>query len=517
MWTKPWTMKEGFLIGGGLIFAGLMLELSVGPVRWDAFAWPANGIVLAGFLAIIALIYILGNYQLSARLCRFYKGGTPTKRIINYQLKYAFQFIGTYQAAIPAMVYAVVLTIIMGLTRQQVNGTWLNNMLSFWPFVLIYTYITVILGVVTLKRLCMLRWHLNIRDIAFLLNHLGLFIALTTATLGNADMQRVKMICGVGEPEWRVFDKEGAIKEMPIAIELKKFIMETYDNGAPKRYASEVQILTKSGKNIETTIDVNKPYEVDDWKIYQYGYDTQMGAQSQISIFELVSDPWLPWVYAGFYMMLAGAVLMTLMVLWRRVRTATRKALWGYFAIAVFASLFAYFFFDSYNTKTLVPALQSPWFAPHVFVYIFAYALLGVAVIIAIYAQIRKNCQLSIVRSTRRGACQSKNCQLDDLVYISLAFLTIGMLFGALWAKEAWGHYWSWDPKETWAAITWLAYLIYIHYRLMPRANSQEPKANHLALWILFGSFVLLQMCWWGINYLPSAQSSSVHTYNTSE
>ena len=87
MWTKPWTMKEGFLIGGGLIFAGLMLELSVGPVRWDAFAWPANGIVLAGFLAIIALIYILGNYQLSARLCRFYKGGTPTKRIINFQLK----------------------------------------------------------------------------------------------------------------------------------------------------------------------------------------------------------------------------------------------------------------------------------------------------------------------------------------------------------------------------------------------------------------------------------------------
>ena len=471
MWTKPWTMKEGFLIGGGLIFAGLMLELSVGPVRWDAFAWPANGIVLAGFLAIIALIYILGNYQ----------------------LKYAFQFIGTYQAAIPAMVYAVVLTIIMGLTRQQVNGTWLNNMLSFWPFVLIYTYITVILGVVTLKRLCMLRWHLNIRDIAFLLNHLGLFIALTTATLGNADMQRVKMICGVGEPEWRVFDKEGAIKEMPIAIELKKFIMESYEDGKPKRYASEVQILTKSGKNIETTIDVNKPYEVDGWKIYQYGYDTQMGAQSQISIFELVSDPWLPWVYAGFYMMLAGAVLMTLMVLWSRVRTATRKALWGYFAIAVFASLFAYFFFDSYNTKTLVPALQSPWFAPHVFVYIFAYALLGVAVVIAWWKL------------------------ADDLVYISLAFLTIGMLFGALWAKEAWGHYWSWDPKETWAAITWIAYLIYIHYRLMPRANSQEPKANHLALWILFGSFVLLQMCWWGINYLPSAQSSSVHTYNTSE
>ena len=284
MWTKPWTFKEGFLIGGGLIFAGLALELSVGPVNWDSFAWPANGIVLAGFLAIIAILFLL------------------RKRV------YAFQFVSTYQAAIPALVYAVVLTIIMGLTRQLKDGTWLNNMLSFWPFVLIYVYIAVILGVIILRRMM----HLSswMRDVPFLLNHLGLFVALTTATLGNADMQRVKMIITVGEPEWRALTQQGAVKEMPIAIELKKFIMETYDDGSPKRFASEIQILTKTGKNIETTVDVNKPYEVDGWKIYQYGYDTQMGAESQISILELVSDPWLPLVYTGICMMLAGAVCM---------------------------------------------------------------------------------------------------------------------------------------------------------------------------------------------------------------
>ena len=261
MWTKPWNMKEGFLIGGGLIIAGLALELSVGPVVWDAFAWPANGIILAGFLALIALIFILG------------------KKV------YAFLFVSTYQAAIPALVYAVVLTIIMGLTRQLKDGTWLNNMLSFW----------------------LSSWK---RDVPFLLNHLGLFIALITATLGNADMQRVKMITTVGEPEWRALTQQGVVKEMPIAIELKKFIMETYDDGSPKRFASEIQILTKTGKNIETTVDVNKPCEVDGWKIYQYGYDTQMGAKSQISILEIVSDPWLPLVYTGIYMMLAGAVCM---------------------------------------------------------------------------------------------------------------------------------------------------------------------------------------------------------------
>ena len=108
MWTKPYEMKEGFVIGAGLIIAGLMLELSVGPVDWDAFRWPVNGVVLAAFLALIAIIYLL------------------RKRV------YSLLFIGTYKAAIPALVYAVVLTIIMGLTRQTVNGVWLNNMLSFW-------------------------------------------------------------------------------------------------------------------------------------------------------------------------------------------------------------------------------------------------------------------------------------------------------------------------------------------------------------------------------------------------
>lgn len=284
MWTKPGTQKEGFLIGGSFVIAGLALQLSIGPVVWETFAWPTNGIVFAGFLMMITMIFLL------------------RKKVD------VFQFLGTYQAAIPAMVYAVVLTIVMGLTRQEVNGTWLKNMLTFWPFVLIYVYIAVILGVIILRRLIHLsNWK---RDVPFLFNHVGLFLALTTATLGNADMQRVKMITTVGEPEWRALTQDGALKEMDITIELKKFIMETYDDGSPKRFASEIRIQTKSDKSIETVVDVNKPYEVDGWKIYQYGYDTQMGAQSQVSILELVCDPWLPFVYTGIYLMLAGAVCL---------------------------------------------------------------------------------------------------------------------------------------------------------------------------------------------------------------
>ena len=163
------------------------------------------------------------------------------------------------------------------------------------------------------------------------------------------------------------------------------------------------------------------------------------------------------------------------------------------------------------HNKTLMPALQSPWFAPHVIVYMFAYALLGAAAVMAVYllffgqwkienGKLVKHSAVNVQRSMEMDIC-------DNLVYVGLSFMTFGMLFGALWAKEAWGHYWSWDPKETWAAITWFAYLAYIHYRLYPKSNPR------VALWMLLVAFVLLQMCWWGINYLPSAQGTSVHTY----
>ena len=290
MQTKPYGMKEGFLIGGGLVLAGLMLQLSIGPVDWDAFRWPVNGIVLAVFLALVAIAFLL------------------RKKV------YGFQFIGTYKAAVPALVYAVVLTIIMGMTRQEVNGTWLTNMLSFWPFVLIYVYMAVILGLVVLRQLkswaaasfSLFTFHFS------LLPHLGLFLAMTCATLGNADMQRLKMITVKGEPEWRALNSQQQIVEMPFSIELKDFIMETYDDGMPRRFASDIQVVTKTGGHIQATVEVNKPVEVDGWKIYQYGYDTQMGAMSKTSILELVSDPWLPLVYTGIYMMLAGAVCMFL-------------------------------------------------------------------------------------------------------------------------------------------------------------------------------------------------------------
>ena len=178
---------------------------------------------------------------------------------------------------------------------------------------------------------------------------------------------------------------------------------------------------------------------------------------------------------------------------------------WHYKWILTFSTILATVFVcvnilkPEIHSTTLMPALQSPWFAPHVIVYMFAYAMLGAAAVMAAYLLFFK----------KMAVTDEEMDISDNLVYVGLAFMTVGMLFGALWAKEAWGHYWSWDPKETWAAITWLAYLVYVHYRRMPS------HSRNLSLWVLLIAFVLLQVCWWGINYLPSAQGVSVHTYST--
>lgn len=198
------------------------------------------------------------------------------------------------------------------------------------------------------------------------------------------------------------------------------------------------------------------------------------------------------------------------------------------------------------HTEELMPALRSPWFVPHVIVYMFAYAVMGIATILA----------LRILWLTRRSAAGSAPATgsttpatvdaaasplspslqgdlrlCDTLVRMGWGFITMGIVMGALWAKQAWGDYWTWDPKETWAAATWLSYLLYLHLRqgqgsALPsvteptlavtepvEVTSHSSKSLHRTLFLLIFSFLLLQMCWWGVNYLPSAQGFSLHTY----
>ena len=335
-------------------------------------------------------------------------------------------------------------TLVMGVARQvpadkpAADLIGLSKMLNFWPFILVYFWMTMLVGEITIKQTARFSW----RRLPVITSHLGLFIALTCATLGSADMQRLKMYCEKGQPEWRGLDAYNNVHELPIAIQLNRFTIDEYppklmvidkmgrpipykkpevlliddhfkqgsiagwhiqvdkkiedavpallagmiknmpkqmqgmlhmdslgmamkkggyikssmagsacaisitatkgnamkkgwvtcgsyqfpletlklDNGKalvmasrePKRYASNVNIYTQDGKNELTDIEVNKPYTVNGWKIYQLSYNEQMGKWSNVSVFELVRDPWLHAVYVGIYLLIIGAVGMFL-------------------------------------------------------------------------------------------------------------------------------------------------------------------------------------------------------------
>ena len=116
---------------------------------------------------------------------------------------------------------------------------------------------------------------------------------------------------------------------------------------------------------------------------------------------------------------------------------------WQYKWILSFSTLLATVFVcvnifkPEIHSKTLMPALQSPWFAPHVIVYMMAYALLGAAVVMSVYLLFFK-----------KGTDTDKEMEItDNLAYVGLSFMTLGMLMGALWAKEAWGTLLVMGPK----------------------------------------------------------------------
>ena len=400
MFNEVWKMKEGFVFGAGLILVGLALQFSVGPIHWSDFAFPINLIFLIVFLLFLVLAYWLRR---RVRL---------------------FSFLLTAEAAVPTLIYAAALTVVMGLTRQvsaherAIDPIGLTQMLSFWPFVLVYLLLATIVGLITLRQIL----HFRLRELPSLLSHVGLFLVIVTATLGSADMERVKLTATTDMPEWRATHEQGFV-ELPLAIQLEKFTIDEYppklliinsqtgksvpaknpeialidkhfregsilkwrirvlknlplaapvvtsdttkyvewqSSGAvtallveaqrmkdgravgpptvgwvtcgsylfpfqelkltkqlslvmarrePERYASRIHVYTESQKNIVATVEVNKPVSVDGWRIYQLSYDEAMGRWSETSTFELVKDPWLPAVYVGIYMLLAGAIL----------------------------------------------------------------------------------------------------------------------------------------------------------------------------------------------------------------
>nr|YP_009737709.1 cytochrome c heme attachment protein [Notholirion bulbuliferum]YP_010178005.1 cytochrome c biogenesis protein [Notholirion campanulatum]AZN62124.1 cytochrome c biogenesis protein [Notholirion macrophyllum]QHV41649.1 cytochrome c heme attachment protein [Notholirion bulbuliferum]QVG62767.1 cytochrome c biogenesis protein [Notholirion campanulatum]UIB41018.1 cytochrome c heme attachment protein [Notholirion bulbuliferum]UIB41102.1 cytochrome c heme attachment protein [Notholirion bulbuliferu len=196
---------------------------------------------------------------------------------------------------------------------------------------------------------------------------------------------------------------------------------------------------------------------------------------------------------------------------------------------------------EMHQSAILVPALQSQWLMMHVSMMLLSYAallcgsLLSVALLvitfrknIAIFLKSKNlviksfivgeveylNDKRSVFKNTSFISFQNYykyqlTQRLDYWSYrvisLGFTFLTIGILSGAVWANEAWGSYWNWDPKETWAFITWIIFAIYSHTR-----TNKSLKDTHSALAASIG-FLIIWICYFGINLL----GIGLHSYGS--
>jgi cytochrome c-type biogenesis protein CcsB len=275
------------------------------------------------------------------------------------------------------------------------------------------------------------------------------------------------------------------------------------------------------------------------------------------AIFVLLSSRWITFGYfplSNLYeslMFLAWGITLISIIIQQRSNLPLIGSISS--PIALFVSGFASLSLPE-NMQTpspLVPALKSNWLMMHVTVMLLSYAsliigsLLGVFFLILYYGKRGSvNLQGSSYGSSVPNSMQPINTfssnleegenyqgtinptmpseymeikadttklslleSIDNLSYRTISFgfplLTIGIIAGAVWANEAWGSYWSWDPKETWALITWLVFASYLHARITKTWQGEKPAI------IASVGFIVVWICFLGVNFL----GKGLHTY----
>jgi cytochrome c-type biogenesis protein CcsB len=154
---------------------------------------------------------------------------------------------------------------------------------------------------------------------------------------------------------------------------------------------------------------------------------------------------------------------------------------------------------DAQEIQPLVPALQSWWMKIHVPANFIGYGTFALAAMVGVAYLLKAKG----IFADRLPPLEV----LDDIMYkaiaVGFAFFTIATILGALWAAEAWGGYWSWDPKETWALIVWLNYAAWLHMRLM------KGLRGHVAAWWAVSGLLVTTFAFLGVNMFLSG----LHSY----
>ncbi|MFA5628230.1 MAG: c-type cytochrome biogenesis protein CcsB [Thiohalomonadaceae bacterium] len=201
------------------------------------------------------------------------------------------------------------------------------------------------------------------------------------------------------------------------------------------------------------------------------------------------------------------SVITALLYLFYEQRYQNRQL--GGFVLTVVSAAVAFLLWyafarGAHEIQPLVPALQSYWMKLHVPTNFVGYGGFALAAMVAL-AYLLVDRRPSGWLAKRLPSLE----QMDDVMYkaiaLGFAFFTVATVLGAMWAAEAWGGYWSWDPKETWALIVWLNYAAWLHLRL-----TKGWRGRPLAWWAIIGLFITL-FAFIGVNMFLSG----LHSYGT--
>ncbi len=183
-------------------------------------------------------------------------------------------------------------------------------------------------------------------------------------------------------------------------------------------------------------------------------------------------------------------------------------------AILTVSSIAAASFFDS-SIEALVPALQSNWLAWHVLACFVGYAAFAVSAAASVLYLILKLTGKAAKMRDEQSSTGTAGEILEamksfnyEAVRFGFLFLGVGIITGAVWANEAWGTYWSWDPKETWSLITWIIYAIMIHFKYVSGRFGIKDMNTFNAVCSIFG-FLAVIFTYFGVNFILSG----LHSY----
>jgi hypothetical protein len=405
LWDFPWGYRESFLIAVFMLLTGFVIELFTGG-GVSMPTWPVNIAIILVFIIYFILVH------------HFIKHPLVT-------------WLSSVPAAIASISVFTLMVLFMGFIPQGshqeadlLEKLGLRQITSSWPYLFTAVFLLVVLGFTIVRRFN----SYSLKNIAFLLNHTGLWIVVVAASLGSSDMWRLSMQLETKHPVTTAYDARGQAYNMGFGMLLLDFNIEEYDpqvglmrnadytlqlekggklatviegetgilenyeltfqryidnahkygevydtssmpggshavyiiakdqntgqtvegwvsdgsidtspsflrlnselsiamtNVRPKKFSSDIRVYTSMEEFEDFRIEVNKPVNVQGWKIYQTGYDEIMGRWSNKSIIELVRDPWLPAVYTGIFMILIG----TLYLLWMGKGRTKKKEL----------------------------------------------------------------------------------------------------------------------------------------------------------------------------------------------